>query len=98
MAPSGEAGPDHALYGRHMNSGSPPRRALAGIAALARIEELGGNMTTQRISGAEASAADRELKAAARAMWALGDYHDFARQTVWELGPVLVDACRVAAG
>jgi ubiquinone/menaquinone biosynthesis C-methylase UbiE len=31
-------------------------------------------------------------------MWALGDYHRFATKTVWELGPVLVDACRVGAG
>src|SRR5512145_1021738 len=42
--------------------------------------------------------ADRELKAATRAMWALGDYHRFATETVWELGPVLVDACGVSPG
>jgi SAM-dependent methyltransferase len=39
-----------------------------------------------------------EPKAAARAMWALGDYHRFARETVWELGTVLVDACDIARG
>ena len=46
------------------------------------------------------SAADpnRSLKAAHRAMWALGDYHTFAASTVWELGPVLVDACRISRG
>ena len=33
---------------------------------------------------------------AARAMWALGDYHRFALSTVWGLGPVLVSACRFA--
>ncbi len=33
-----------------------------------------------------------------RAMWALGDYHRFAKATVWELGEVLVDACGVQAG
>ncbi|HJU43998.1 MAG TPA: methyltransferase domain-containing protein [Vicinamibacterales bacterium] len=38
------------------------------------------------------------LKAAHRAMWALGDYHTFATSTVWELGPVLVDACRISRG
>jgi ubiquinone/menaquinone biosynthesis C-methylase UbiE len=27
--------------------------------------------------------------------WALGDYHTFAKATVWELGPVLVDACGI---
>jgi SAM-dependent methyltransferase len=40
----------------------------------------------------------RELKAATRAAWALGDYHSFAKQTVWELGEVLVRACGISAG
>jgi SAM-dependent methyltransferase len=31
-------------------------------------------------------------------MWALGDHHRFATSTVWELGPVLVEACRTAFG
>jgi ubiquinone/menaquinone biosynthesis C-methylase UbiE len=44
------------------------------------------------------ASADRERRAATRAMWALGDYHAFAKEFVWELGPVLVRACRVAAG
>jgi ubiquinone/menaquinone biosynthesis C-methylase UbiE len=34
----------------------------------------------------------------ARAMWALGDYHRFAKATVWPVGPVLVDACGITAG
>jgi ubiquinone/menaquinone biosynthesis C-methylase UbiE len=38
------------------------------------------------------------IKSAHRAMWALGDYHRFATSTVWQLGPVLVDACGIAAG
>jgi ubiquinone/menaquinone biosynthesis C-methylase UbiE len=42
--------------------------------------------------------ATRALKAAHRAMWALGDYHAFATATVWELGSLLVDACGIAAG
>ena len=28
-----------------------------------------------------------EAKAQARAMWGLGDYHRFATETVWSLGP-----------
>jgi 2-polyprenyl-6-hydroxyphenyl methylase/3-demethylubiquinone-9 3-methyltransferase len=40
----------------------------------------------------------RTLKAAHRAMWALGDYHRFAKATVWELGPLLVRACGIAPG
>jgi ubiquinone/menaquinone biosynthesis C-methylase UbiE len=43
-------------------------------------------------------ATETEQKAAARAMWALGDYHRFAKETVWELGPVLVEACGISAG
>jgi ubiquinone/menaquinone biosynthesis C-methylase UbiE len=31
-------------------------------------------------------------------IWALGDYHAFAKATVWELGAVLVDACRIGPG
>jgi len=38
------------------------------------------------------------VKASARTMWALGDYHRFATETVWGLGPVLVTACGVSAG
>jgi hypothetical protein len=34
----------------------------------------------------------------ARAAWRLGDYHRFARQQMWEVGPVLVAACGVAPG
>lgn len=38
------------------------------------------------------------VKAAHRAMWALGDYHAFATATVWSLGPRLVDACGIRRG
>lgn len=31
-------------------------------------------------------------------MWALGDYHRFAKATIWELGPVLVSACGISSG
>lgn len=41
---------------------------------------------------------DQAVKAGHRAMWAMGDYDRFARATVWELGPRLVDACRISAG
>lgn len=39
-----------------------------------------------------------DFKTAARAMWASGDYHRFATSTVWDLGPVLVEACGTAPG
>ena len=48
------------------------------------------------MSGRAATAADP--KAMARAMWALGDYHAFARELVWDVGPVLVQACGIAPG
>ena len=44
------------------------------------------------------SGTDPALKEAHRAMWALGDYDRFARATVWELGPILVEACGVTRG
>jgi ubiquinone/menaquinone biosynthesis C-methylase UbiE len=31
-------------------------------------------------------------------MWALGDYHRFASELIWEFGPVLVEACGVSPG
>jgi ubiquinone/menaquinone biosynthesis C-methylase UbiE len=80
-----------------------PARAVIEAAALVRIEELTqaflredrrGEMTTDE------ETIDRrgELKAATRAAWALGDYHAFARETVWELGEVLVRACGISPG
>ncbi len=39
-----------------------------------------------------------EAKAADRSMWALGDYHRFALETVWDVGPVLVAACGISRG
>lgn len=42
--------------------------------------------------------ADRAVKAAHRAMWALGDYHTFAKATIWDLGQILVEACAISAG
>jgi ubiquinone/menaquinone biosynthesis C-methylase UbiE len=57
-------------------------KPLIEAAARARIDEL----------------ATRERKLAERAMWALGDYHTFAKQTVWGFGPELVAACGISAG
>ena len=39
-----------------------------------------------------------DLKARHRRMWALGDYPAVATEVIADLGPVLVDACAVAAG
>jgi ubiquinone/menaquinone biosynthesis C-methylase UbiE len=51
---------------------------------------------TRREYGARMELA--EPKAETRAMWALGDYDRFARETVWGLGAVLVEASGISAG
>jgi ubiquinone/menaquinone biosynthesis C-methylase UbiE len=73
---------------------------MTQAAALARIEEMGSKqMTAEGVTEAHANDdADRERKAATRAMWALGDYHRFATELVWDIGPELVSACGIAAG
>ncbi|HEY7562865.1 MAG TPA: methyltransferase domain-containing protein [Gaiellaceae bacterium] len=65
---------------------------LAAIAAQARIEEIGGQVEMKQ------AAEMKPAKSADRAMWALGDYHRFARETVWGLGPVLIAACGISPG
>lgn len=60
---------------------------MARLAGLARIE--------RSVMGAHGAVEDG---AGARAIWSLGDYDRFAREMVWEFGPVLVSACGVAAG
>lgn len=84
------------------------RRLLIEAAALARIEALAGassgedrrsQMTISEKAGVPVAAdAGHELKAATRAAWALGDYHRFAKETVWELGAELVAACEIKPG
>jgi SAM-dependent methyltransferase len=41
---------------------------------------------------------DREFKAGQRAMWAVGDYHEFARRLLWGFGQELVEACGIRPG
>jgi ubiquinone/menaquinone biosynthesis C-methylase UbiE len=55
---------------------------IAQAAARARIGEM----------------ATHSAKQAARQAWALGDYHTFATELVWEVGPVLVGACGIGPG
>jgi ubiquinone/menaquinone biosynthesis C-methylase UbiE len=55
-------------------------------------------MEAAALARIEAVSAHDSAKAQARSMWALGDYHRFAKQTVWALGPLLVQACGIAAG
>jgi ubiquinone/menaquinone biosynthesis C-methylase UbiE len=65
-----------------------PRRFMTQLAALARIEEM--HMTANQVMA--------DPKKIVRGMWARGDYHAFAKQTVWELGEVLVTACKIGPG
>jgi SAM-dependent methyltransferase len=41
---------------------------------------------------------DREFKAGQRAMWAQGDYHEFARRALWGFGRTLVELCGIGPG
>jgi predicted nicotinamide N-methyase len=43
-------------------------------------------------------AGDGELKAEQRAMWAMGEFHAFARRALWEFGRELVEACPIGPG
>jgi ubiquinone/menaquinone biosynthesis C-methylase UbiE len=45
-----------------------------------------------------ARSATEDPKAMTRAMWALGNYHRFARALVWEVGPAVVEACGIRTG
>jgi ubiquinone/menaquinone biosynthesis C-methylase UbiE len=84
------------------------RRLLIEAAALARIEALAeagsgedrrSQITIDEQTGVPVTTeAGQELKAATRQAWALGDYHRFAKETVWELGEILVRACGISAG
>ncbi len=72
--------------------------------ALARIKVLGARMEGramvmhQTTARAMTDDTGRRFKSGIRQMWALGDYHAFATQTVWPVGPLLVHACGIAPG
>jgi ubiquinone/menaquinone biosynthesis C-methylase UbiE len=71
------------------------------MAALATIRDIARQRRTDMSANPAAGTSadvDRELKAATRQAWALGDYHRFAKATVWELGPILVEACGISSG
>jgi len=63
-------------------------REMARLVGRARIER-----SLMSIQGAKS-----EEIAGARAVWSLGDYHRFATEMVWQLGPRLVEACEIAPG
>ena len=46
----------------------------------------------------QTTAADAELKAKHRAMWAFGDYDDVAARIIPDLGQAVADACRIQPG
>jgi 2-polyprenyl-6-hydroxyphenyl methylase/3-demethylubiquinone-9 3-methyltransferase len=75
-----------------MESPTASRRFLVEVAARARMHEMGGDMETTTRETTDPA------KAAERAMWALGDYHRFAKQTVWGFGPRLLAACGISPG
>src|SRR5688500_16569726 len=74
-------------------------RSAHGAGRSADTTEREGAMTTSEVSdGAPATREEGDRGVAPRSVWALGDYHAFATRTVWELGPVLVEACGIGAG
>jgi ubiquinone/menaquinone biosynthesis C-methylase UbiE len=81
-----------------------PWGLLIETAARARIRELATQREKDDMIRAETrkpettDATDREFKSAVRRMWALGDYHRFATETVWQVGPLLVEACGIGPG
>ena len=84
-----------------MERATEPRRPIAELAALPTIRELASERSASMTSSppTETKAGpDRQIKAAARQAWGLGDYHRFAKATVWALGPMLVEACGVSPG
>ena len=96
MAGPGEVAPDRNPYRGSMEREVPSRRGMAELAALARIEEVAAHMSGSKLRTGE-QASPRQASAEV-SVWALGDYHRFARQTVWEVGPVLVEACGIGGG
>ncbi len=88
--------------------GNGPRRkglvglaltSIAAVAAAIRIEEMAMKHCRHEESSSRITdEREPDVKAAARAAWALGDYAAFARATVWEVGPVLADACEAGPG
>jgi ubiquinone/menaquinone biosynthesis C-methylase UbiE len=84
-----------------MESRPIPIRKIRERAALASIDQLtrGARRHAKMASEATGTAPRRdEAKREARGVWALGDYHTFAKSTVWQLGPLLVDACGIGEG
>lgn len=77
----------------------PGDRSIAAVAAQARIEEMAlKHCRDEELSPRNTDEHESGAKAAARAVWALGDYAAFARATVWEVGPVLAAACEAGPG
>ncbi len=94
MAGPGEAGAARRPY----RVGMEQRGPMVQAAALARIDELVRRTKVTSHEVYDATVERRPIEDAARAMWAAGDYHRYAKELVWELGPVLVDACGISPG
>jgi 2-polyprenyl-6-hydroxyphenyl methylase/3-demethylubiquinone-9 3-methyltransferase len=103
MGSPGDDASDEEPYCRGMGRRTGSRGFLLEQAAIARIEELRRQATQDAVTTHERTKSmafepDRPSSAAARRMWALGDYHRFATETVWPLGRRLVDACGIMPG
>ena len=66
------------------------------LASVTREQRKGcGLVTSNRTYSA---AEDRDFKAGQRAVWAGGNYHEFARRALWGFGHQLVEACGIGPG
>lgn len=108
MGGSGEVGAGGRGYGRR-DGASGHLKTIADRGRGAR-QNRGAGRGQQRRGSEESDDDQREnrgtrgdrseprAEAATRQAWALGDYHRFAKKTVWELGAELVAACEIRAG
>jgi len=61
----------------------------------AQQEADGGRLTRKNATRRQAMA---DEVAPARAIWRLGDCHRFALEQMWEIGPIVVEACGISSG
>jgi ubiquinone/menaquinone biosynthesis C-methylase UbiE len=88
MADVGEAARVRPAYGPCMQPRSP--HALLRLAARSAMNELRRNASmTTRPAATDAAPSNP---------WAFGDYHRFAKATIWEIGEVLAEACGIRPG
>ena len=62
------------------------------------VRGCGARQDSKEEDGHDNAARATESKARSPGQWALGDYHRFATETVWEVGPSWCAACGISPG